>query len=98
MRKHGKTSYEVRAPENGQSRIWSEISPTGERPRSALNLRMALAIFGLVVCGVFAVLAGTAGLTWLAVVMAVLALVALVDLVVVARRRHRRGDGHTLFE
>ncbi|MFF4417142.1 DUF6343 family protein [Streptosporangium sp. NPDC001559] len=85
-------------PETRRSRIWSEISPTGERPRSALNLRMALATFGLVVCGVFAVLAGTAGLTWPAIVPAVPALVALIDLVVVARRRHRRGDGHTLFE
>ncbi|MEU1735853.1 DUF6343 family protein [Streptosporangium sp. NPDC020145] len=85
-------------PEARPSRIWSEISPTGERPRSALNLRMALATFGLVVCGVFAFLAGTAGLTWPTIVLAVLALVALIDLVVVARRRHRRGDGHTLFE
>ncbi|MEV4242123.1 DUF6343 family protein [Streptosporangium canum] len=78
-------------------RLWSQISPTGERPQSALNLRIALAVFGLIVCGAFAFLARAAELTGLAIVMAVLAVVALVDLVVVIRRRIRRGDGHSLF-
>ncbi|WP_344981225.1 DUF6343 family protein [Streptosporangium fragile] len=78
-------------------RLWSRISPTGERLESALNLRIALAVFGLVVCGAFAVLAGAARLTGLAIVMAVLAFIAVVDLVVVIRRRIERGDGHSLF-
>jgi hypothetical protein len=78
-------------------RFWSVFSPTGERPRSALNLRIALAAFGLVICGVFAALAFMAGLTVPAIALAVLALVAAIDLAVVIRRRVMRGDGHSLF-
>ncbi|MFI6825262.1 DUF6343 family protein [Micromonospora sp. NPDC050187] len=70
---------------------------------SALNLRLALASFGLVTMVVFAVLAARADLTWLAVVCGVLAVVAVVDLVVVqrrraARRREEPGVRHSLFE
>jgi hypothetical protein len=54
--------------------------------RSALGLRLALAIFGVVVCAggavAFAVVGAPAG----TVAMAVLAAVAVVDIVVVARR------------
>ncbi|GII54413.1 hypothetical protein Pth03_28020 [Planotetraspora thailandica] len=77
--------------------FWAIFSPTAEPPRSALNLRIVLAAFGLVVCGVFAAAAFAAGLTVLAICLAVLALIAVVDLVVVIRRRVRRGDGHSLF-
>lgn len=73
-------------------------------PYSALNLRLVLASFGLVVCVVFGVLAARADLTVLAVILGVLALAAVVDLVVVQRRRVARrreeppGTRHSLFE
>jgi drug/metabolite transporter (DMT)-like permease len=59
--------------------------------RSALTLRLWLAGFGLVFCGVAAVIAGITGPAWLAVVLAVLAVVAAVDIVVIIRRK-RRGE------
>ncbi|MFF3866491.1 DUF6343 family protein [Micromonospora sp. NPDC001898] len=70
---------------------------------SALNLRLALAGFGLVTMAVFAVLAFRADLVWLGVVCAVFAVVAVVDLVVIqrrraARRREQPGARHSLFE
>ncbi|MFG3599694.1 DUF6343 family protein [Micromonospora chersina] len=70
---------------------------------SALNLRLVLALFGLVTMTVFAVLAFAAGVAWLGVVCAILAAVAVVDLVVIQRRRaarHREEPGarHSLFE
>ncbi|AYF28518.1 MULTISPECIES: DUF6343 family protein [Micromonospora] len=70
---------------------------------SALNLRLALATFGLVVMTVFAVLAFAADVAWLGVVCALLAVVAVVDLVVIqrrraARRREEPGVRHSLFE
>ncbi|GII94414.1 DUF6343 family protein [Sinosporangium siamense] len=72
-------------------RIWSEISPTMERPRSAVGLRMVLAAFGLVVCSAFAVVAAVAGWTGWSVVMGLLALIAVADLGVLIRRRRGRG-------
>ncbi|SCL24254.1 hypothetical protein GA0070624_2886 [Micromonospora rhizosphaerae] len=70
---------------------------------SALNMRLALAIFGLVTMTIFAVLAFRAGVAGLGVLCAVLAVVALVDLFVIQRRRaarHREEPGkrHSLFE
>ncbi|MFJ8580652.1 DUF6343 family protein [Micromonospora sp. NPDC093277] len=70
---------------------------------SALNLRLALALFGLVIMTVFAVFAFAAHLAWLGVVSAILAAVAVVDLVIIQRRRaarHREEPGarHSLFE
>ncbi|MEJ3746314.1 DUF6343 family protein [Actinomycetes bacterium KLBMP 9797] len=71
---------------------------------SALNLRLALALFGLVSCGVLAVLTARAGFPVPAAVLAVLAVVALVDLVVITKRRAARrraeppGTRHSLFE
>jgi hypothetical protein len=86
----------------------SAEQPPGRRgtvghPYSALNLRLALAIFGLVSCGVLAVLAGAGGIPVLAVALAVLALIALVDIVIVQRRRRARRRAHpdqhfSLFE
>jgi hypothetical protein len=81
--------------------------PPGRRgtvghPYSALNLRLVLAAFGLVISVVFAVLLLRAGLELLGWVFVLLAVVAAVNLVVVQlRRRARRrteGDGHSLFE
>ena len=62
--------------------------------RSALTLRLVLAVFGLVVCvagGIVLLVAGVP--VWLAVVLFVLAAVALVDLAVVARRKARGEPG-----
>ncbi len=70
---------------------------------SALNLRLLLAAFGLVTCGVLAFV--TARAAWLpaAVVLGLLAAVALADIVVIqrrraARRREEPGVDHSLFE
>lgn len=73
-------------------------------PYSALNLRLVLALFGLVSCAVLAVLTARAGFAVPAVILALLALVAAVDTVVVMRRRAARrraeppGTHHSLFE
>ncbi|WP_432827754.1 hypothetical protein [Dactylosporangium sp. CA-092794] len=71
-------------------------------PYSALNLRLVLALFGLVVGVALGTLALAAGLTWLAVLLFLLAATALVDAVVVELRRRaraREGGGHgSLFE
>jgi hypothetical protein len=77
---------------------------TFNHPYSALNLRLALATFGLVTCTALAV-----GLFWyrvwvLGAVAAVVAATAAVDLVVIQRRRAQRrrreppGTQHSLFE
>ncbi|GAA4068032.1 DUF6343 family protein [Nonomuraea soli] len=72
---------------NRSDRMWGWLSPTGERPRSALGLRLVLAVFGLVITGVCAVIAASNGWVAAAILSVVLALVAAVDLVVVLRRR-----------
>jgi membrane protein implicated in regulation of membrane protease activity len=59
--------------------------------RSALTLRLWLAGFGLLFCGVAAAVVAAVGLLWLAVLFVVLAVVAVADLRVVARRK-RRGE------
>jgi hypothetical protein len=62
--------------------------------RSALTLRLVLAVFGLVLCTVLGVLALGADVPLvLPVALFVLAAVALVDLVVVARRKLRGEPG-----
>ena len=72
--------------------------------QSALNLRLALATFGLVTSLLLGALAVRAGYRVLAGVLLVLAVVAVVDLVVVQRRRVTRrreeppGTRHSLFE
>ncbi len=55
--------------------------------RSALALRLVLAVFGLVACGAGGVVALILGATAFGVVLLVLAVVAAVDAVVVLRRR-----------
>ncbi|MEU8381027.1 DUF6343 family protein [Streptosporangium sp. NPDC048865] len=78
-----------------------EKTGTHDQPRSALNLRLFLALFGLVVCTALAALSAWAGITPLAVSMTALAAVAVVDIAVLGvriTRRRRRGERHTLFE
>jgi hypothetical protein len=58
---------------------------------SALTLRLWLAGFGLVFCGIGAWLGFRVGLDWLGVVLTVLAVIAAVDLAWVAHRK-RRGE------
>ena len=82
--------------------------PPGRRgtvgePYSALNLRLALAAFGFVVCTGLAILLWRSGWTVPGWLLAAWALVAVVDMVVVQlrRRARRRADGgrdHSLFE
>lgn len=73
---------------------------TVEHPYSALNLRLGLALFGLVFCAA----AGTALLLFtpldvLAWILIAMAVAAVIDAIVVQRRRHaRRDEQHTLFE
>ena len=66
-------------------------------PYSALNLRLLLALFGLITSVVLGVLSLTAGFVWLAIALFVLAVTAAVDAVVVElrrRARHREGNNH----
>ncbi|MEU7617552.1 DUF6343 family protein [Micromonospora rifamycinica] len=70
---------------------------------SALNLRLVLALFGLVTMSVFAIGAFRAGLAWLGVLCVLFVVVAVVDLIVIqrrraARRREQPGARHSLFE
>ncbi len=58
-----------------------------ERPFSALTLRLVLAVVGLVMCAVLAVLLWRAGLGAFGWVLAALAVVALGDIVVIQLRR-----------
>jgi hypothetical protein len=76
---------------------------TFDQPYSALNLRLILAAFGLVVCSVLAVVLWRRGWAVPAWLLAGWAVVALVDLVVIQMRRRARrraeGDGHhSVFE
>jgi hypothetical protein len=91
-----------RRPEAGSSPDYSRGLPDHHDPtagiggaapaRSALTLRLVLALFGLVVCvaGGILFLAVDAPVPF-AVVLFVLAAIALVDLVVIVRRK-RRGE------
>ncbi|GAA3958507.1 hypothetical protein [Actinoplanes auranticolor] len=72
------------------------------KPYSALNLRLVLALFGLITSAIFAVLLLRADLVLLGCLFVLLAVIAAVDVVVVElRRRARRraeGGGRSLFE
>jgi membrane protein implicated in regulation of membrane protease activity len=62
--------------------------------RSALTLRLVLAVFGLVVCVAGGIVFLAAGLpVWTAVLLFVLAAVALVDIGVIIRRKARGEPG-----
>ena len=73
-------------------------------PYSALNLRLILASFGLVVTAVLGVLAARADYPVIAGILLALAVVAVIDLIVISRRRAARrreeppGTHHSLFE
>lgn len=74
-----------------------------DRPQSALNLRLTLAVFGLVCTAVLAFLAIWHRNLALAVFCCVLGAITITDIVVITirrRRRSRRGHGasHSLFE
>ena len=70
-----------------------------DRPYSALNLRLGLAIFGLLTSLGLAVALIWLGYPVAAIGMFVLAGIALADVVVIQlRRRRRRGEEHSLFE
>ncbi len=76
---------------------------SGEKPQSALNLRLALAIFGLLCTITLLVLAFVYGNLALAVVGCVLLAITVTDLVAIQIRRRRRqrrepGVSHSLFE
>jgi Family of unknown function (DUF6343) len=74
------------------------------KAKSALNLRLVLASFGLIFTLPLAVWAAVVGSTVLAVLLGALAVIALVDILVIQyRRRQRRrseppGTDHSLFE
>jgi hypothetical protein len=62
--------------------------------RSALTLRLVLAVFGLVVCTAGGIGFLAAGMpVWAAIVLFVLAGIALVDIGVIARRKARGEPG-----
>lgn len=62
--------------------------------RSALTLRLVLAVVGLLACGIWAVVNHRGdGPLWLTVVLTVLALVAVADIAVVTRRKARGEPG-----
>ena len=62
--------------------------------RSALTLRLVLALFGLVVCTAGGIGILAAGMpVWAAIVLFVLAVTALVDVVVIVRRKARGEPG-----
>jgi Flp pilus assembly protein TadB len=87
----------------GINRLMKDRRGTVGHPYSALNLRLALAIFGLVSCTALAVGLAWAGYPVLAVIAAAIAVTAVVDLIVVQRRRIQRrrrepGTHHSLFE
>jgi hypothetical protein len=76
---------------------------SGEKPQSALNLRLALAVFGLLCTVVLLVLAFIYGNLALAVVACVLLAITITDLVAIQIRRRRRrrrepGVSHSIFE
>lgn len=75
---------------------------TAGHPYSALNLRLVLALFGLVTSVGLGILSLTAGFVWLAIALFVLAVTAAIDAVVVELRRRarfREGGGRgSLFE
>jgi hypothetical protein len=83
----------------------TRVKPDGthDHPYSALNLRLALAGFGLVFAGVLAVVSFASGLYWLGWASLLLIVITIVDIVVIVRRRRQRrradhGTPHSLFE
>lgn len=76
---------------------------TVEQPYSALNLRLILAVFGVLICTGLAVLLFRWDRTVPGWILVAWAVAAAVDIVVVQLRRRARkriegGRGHSLFE
>jgi len=76
---------------------------SSDQPQSALNLRLALNLFGMVFTGVLIFLAIFFHNRALAVLGVILLVITIVDLVVILirrRRRHRREPEtkHSIFE
>ncbi|WP_433795719.1 hypothetical protein [Actinoplanes sp. CA-252034] len=76
---------------------------TVEEPYSPLNLRLALALFGMVVCAILAALLFRAGWTVPGWLLAAWSVAAAADIVVIQLRRRARardeaGRKHSLFE
>lgn len=75
---------------------------THSRPYSALNLRLGLALFGVIFCGVVGFLMLRAGLTvpgWLLIALGVIAAVDAVVVQLRRRARARAGErGRSIFE
>jgi hypothetical protein len=78
------------------------VTPDGSQPRgrrgtvghpyTALDLRLALAIFGFLVCTALLVVAIRLGLWVLAIAAGLLVAITIVDLAVIQVRRHRRSS------
>ena len=75
---------------------------TYDEPYSPLNLRLALAVFGLVACSAAAVVVIRLGFPLVGGMLVVFAVIAVIDIVVVQlrRRARRRTDpkNHSMFE
>jgi membrane protein YdbS with pleckstrin-like domain len=76
---------------------------SSDRPQSALNLRLALNLFGLVFVALLIFLAVYFHNRALAVFGVILLVITIVDLVIILVRRHRRhkrepGTKHSIFE
>jgi hypothetical protein len=78
-----------------ESRRWwwprQEERGTVGHPYSALNLRLALALFGLVTSAALAGIALCTGYGLVALLLAAVAFSAVVDVVVILRRKHGRA-------
>ena len=75
---------------------------TADEPYSPLNLRLALALFGLVACPIAAIVLRRLDFIFVSWMLVLFAFFAAVDLVVIQlrRRARRRSDPrrHSLFE
>ncbi|TFV78347.1 hypothetical protein E4P39_03765 [Blastococcus sp. CT_GayMR19] len=86
-----RTDYEQGLPDHHDPTAGFAGAPPA---RSALTLRLVLAVFGLVVCAAAGIGFLAAGLpVWTAVILFVLAATALVDIGVIVRRKARGEPG-----
>ncbi|WP_214105691.1 hypothetical protein [Acrocarpospora catenulata] len=69
-----------------------------ERPKSPLNLRIALAAFGLIVTATLAALAALADWALAAAILSVIAAFSIGNLATLIYIRSKRGGSHSLFE
>jgi hypothetical protein len=89
--RRSRTDYEQGLPDHHDPTAGFAGAPPA---RSALTLRLVLAVFGLVVCTAGGIGFLAAGMpVWAAIVLFVLAGIALVDIGVIARRKARGEPG-----